>query len=146
VEVLTGPTLVDAWRDLRSRLGEPSTWEWGRMHRAFFEHPLASSPPRQAVFNTGDVARGGDSTTPNATGTGPRQTAGASFREVIDLSNWDASTTVNVTGLSGQPGARHYADLLPLWAEGRYHPLAFSRPAIEAAAAERLMLLPPTDR
>ena len=112
------------------------------MHRAFFEHPLASSPARRSVFNAGDAARGGDSTTPNATGGGARQTAGASFREVIDVSDWDRSMTINVPGLSGQPGSAHYADLLPLWAEGQYHPLPFSRSAVEAAAAERLLLMP----
>jgi len=112
------------------------------MHRVSFVHPLASSPVLQAVLNTGDVPRGGDGTTPNATGMGARQTAGASFREVIDLANWDDSMTINVPGLSGQPGSPHYADLLPLWADGRYHPLPFSRGAVEQYAAERLRLVP----
>ena len=88
------------------------------------------------------MARGGDATTPNATGSGARQTAGASFRLVLDVSDWDRSTTINVPGASGQPGSPHYADLLPLWAEGRYHPLPFSRTAVESHAANRLMLLP----
>ena len=88
------------------------------------------------------MPRGGDSTTPNATGSGARQTAGASFREVIDVANWDRSMTINVPGASGQPGSPHYADLLPLWAEGRYHPLPFSRRAVESNAAQRLVLLP----
>jgi penicillin amidase len=142
IDVLTGPTLLEAYRDVRTRLGDETDWQWGRIHRAAFEHPLAGSAARKAVLNTGDAARGGDSTTPNATGTGPRQTAGASFREVIDVANWDDSTTVNVPGLSGQPGSPHYADLLPLWAEGRYHALPFSRAAVEAATAQRLTLLP----
>ncbi len=146
VSILTGPTLLEAWRDLEGRLGPAAGWEWGRMHRAFFEHPLASTPARKTVFNTGDEARGGDSTTPNATGTGPRQTAGASFREVIDVSNWDRSMTINVPGLSGQPGSAHYADLFPVWTSGRYHPLPFSRQAIDAAAAERLLLVPAAAR
>lgn len=54
--------------------------------------------------------------------------------------------TINVPGVSGQPGSPHYADLLPLWAEGRYHPLPFSRRAVESYAADRLMLLPATGR
>jgi penicillin amidase len=145
-DALAGPTLLEAWKELHSRLGEPAGWEWGKIHRALFEHPLASSPPRRAVFNVGDVPRGGDATTPNATGAGARQASGASFREVIDLSDWDRSMTTNVPGLSGQPGSPHYSDLLPLWAEGRYHPLLFSRAAIEAAAAERLVLRPSSVR
>jgi penicillin amidase len=140
---LTGPALGEAWRELAGKLGpDPAAWSWGRMHRASFEHALAGSPALRAVLNTEDVPRGGDSTTPNATGSGARQTAGASFRLVLDVSDWDRSTTINVPGASGQPGSPHYADLLPLWAEGRYHPLPFSRTAVESHAANRLMLLP----
>jgi penicillin amidase len=48
----------------------------------------------------------------------------------------------SVPGQSGQPGSPHYGDLLPLWAEGRYFPLLFSREKIEAASEERLILEP----
>ena len=140
---LTGPALGEAWRELAGKLGpDPAAWSWGRMHRASFEHALAGSPALRAVMNTPDVPRGGDGTTPNATGSGARQTAGASFRLVLDVADWDRSTTINVPGASGQPGSPHYADLLPLWADGRYHPLPFSRRAVESNAAHRLMLLP----
>jgi acyl-homoserine lactone acylase PvdQ len=40
-------------------------------------------------------------------------------------------------GQSGQPGSAHYADLLPLWAEGRYFPLAFSRGRVEEVTQHR---------
>jgi penicillin G amidase len=93
-------------------------------------------------LNLRDVPRGGDGTTPNATGYGARQTAGASFREVIDVADWDRSMTINVPGASGQPASSHYDDLLPLWAEGRYHPLPYSRAAVDASAAARLVLRP----
>jgi acyl-homoserine lactone acylase PvdQ len=144
---LVGPAIGEAWRDMTARFGpDARAWEWGRMHRVSFVHPLASSPALQAVLNTGDVPRGGDATTPNATGAGSRQTAGASYREVLDVSNWDRSVTINVPGISGQPGSPHYADLLPLWAEGRYHPLPFSREAVDRAASERLRLVPANSR
>ena len=45
-------------------------------------------------------------------------------------------------GQSGQPGSPHFSDLLPLWAEGEYFPLAFSREKVEEVAAQRLMLVP----
>jgi penicillin amidase len=142
-DVLTGPALGEAWRQMIKRQGtDPGKWAWGEMHRASFEHPLAFTTDRQAFMNLPPVARGGDGTTPNATGAGARQTAGASYREVIDLSNWDASVTINVPGESGQPESAHYGNLLPLWAEGKYHPLAFSRAAVERVAAERLRLVP----
>lgn len=48
----------------------------------------------------------------------------------------------NVPGESGDPSTRHYADLLEEWAEGRYHPMLFSRRRVEAAARERILLMP----
>jgi penicillin amidase len=143
VDALTGAALEKAWDDVAARMGpEPGTWTWGRGHRAAFEHALAFTPDRKAAFDLPGVPRGGDATTPNATGAGARQTSGASYREVIDLADWDRSTTINVPGASGQPLSPHYADLLPLWAEGRYHPLLFSREAVERHTRERLRLVP----
>ncbi|MDQ2949817.1 MAG: penicillin acylase family protein, partial [Acidobacteriota bacterium] len=75
---------------------------------------------------------------------GPRfyQTNGASYREIIDLSNWDRSVMTNVPGESGDPASKHYDDLIEDWAWGQYHPMAFSRKAVEAATEERLLLKP----
>jgi penicillin amidase len=143
IEVLTGPVIEAALDDTVARMGpDPGAWAWGRIHRVLFEHPLAFTTERKAVLNLPDAARGGDGTTPNATGAGARQTAGASYREVIDLADWDRSTTINVPGASGQAESPHYADLLPLWADGRYHPLVFSREAVERHAGQRLLLVP----
>jgi penicillin amidase len=141
--LLDGPPLDAAWTEATRSMGpDPSQWAWGRIHRSYWEHPLAFTPARRDVFNLRDVARGGDGTTPFATGAGGRQTSGASFREVIDVADWDRSTTINVPGLSGQPGSPFYGNLLSLWADEKYHPLAFSRAAVQASSAERLQLLP----
>jgi penicillin amidase len=141
---LVGPALDAAFTEARQRLGDkPAEWAWGRIHVAVFEHPLATTDARRRVLDLGpEVRRGGDSTTVNNTGHGPRQVHGASFRAVMDLSDWDRSTAIGVPGQSGQPGARHYGDLLPLWAKGAYHPLPFSRGAVEQHAASRLTLRP----
>ncbi len=142
-DVLTGPALGEAYRAVVKRLGpDPAKWAWGDMHHASFEHPLAFTADRQAVMNLAPVPRGGDSTTPNATGAGARQTAGASYREVIDVADWDRSATINVPGESGQPESEYYANLLPLWAQGEYHQMAFSRSAVERVAARTLRLVP----
>ena len=143
--VLTGQSLIDAWSDAERQMGQDEkAWAWGRLHQVRFEHPLGALPERQALFNLPARARGGDGTTPNATGFGQWQTSGASFREVIDLSDWDRSTTINVPGESGQPGSPYYGNLYPLWAEGKYHPMVFSREAVLRHAAHRLTLLPRT--
>ena len=118
-------------------------WRWGDLHIAEFKHSLSTDDARRAVFDLKSVPRGGDANTVNATG-GARfiQRSGASFREILDLSDWDRSVAINVPGQSAQPESPHYGDLLPLWAEGKYFPLLFSREKVEKNAAERLLLEP----
>jgi hypothetical protein len=76
--------------------------------------------------------------TVNATGGANfRQTNCASWREILDVGNWDRSVMTNVPGESGDPASKHYSDLLGDWAAGKYHPMPFSRKAVEAATEER---------
>ena len=97
------------------------------------------------AFNRGPVPRPGDGNTVNATGGAAfQQTNGASYREILDLSDWDRSVMTNVPGESGDPGSPYYSDLLDDWAAGRYHPMPFTRKAVEAAAAEHWLLVPKT--
>ncbi len=114
------------------------SWQWGKIHRILFRHPLGVR-----TFDRGPVARPGDGYTVNATsGDHFQQTNGASYRQILDLSDWDRSVMTNVPGESGDPESPHYSDLIDDWASGHYHPMPFSRQAVEAAAAERLTLLP----
>lgn len=138
-------SLSEAASELRSRLGrDMKNWRWGALHVAEFKHPLSTNEQMRAVFDLKPVARGGDATTVNVTGGGSnfRQTHGASFREILDLSDWDNSVAINVPGQSGQPASPHYQDLLKLWADGKYFPLLFSRERVEKHAAQKLMLVP----
>jgi len=61
---------------------------------------------------------------------------------VFDLSDWDQGRAINAPGQSGQPGSPYYDNLLPLWAEGRYFPLVYSRGRVEEACSHRLRLVP----
>ena len=91
------------------------------------------------------VSRPGDEYTVNATGYPEHsfdQVSGASYREILDLDAWDRSVAVNVPGQSGQPGSPHYSDLIPLWSEGKYFPLLYSREAVEKQATDKLVLQP----
>ena len=128
----------DALRDLERRLGpDRAGWRWGQVHQAPFRHPLA------AAFDLDSVPRGGDGNTVNATGGRDLlQTHGASFREILDLADWDRSVATSTPGQSGQPGSPHYADLLPLWRDGRYFPLLYSRAAVERETRHLLRLEP----
>ncbi len=115
---------------------------WGDLHKVEFQHAL-----NRAKLNRGPVSRPGDGLTVNATG-GPKfyQTAGASYRQILDVSNWDRSVMTNVPGESGDPGSKHYDDLIEDWNWGQYHPMPYSRQAVEDSAEERLMLMPKQDK
>jgi penicillin amidase len=71
---------------------------------------------------------------------------GASFREILDLADWDRSVATNAPGQSGSPDSSHFADLARLWAAGEYFPLAFSGRAVAANTESVLTLLPSVAR
>jgi penicillin amidase len=137
-------TLEEAVADARKLLGDdPAKWRWGKLHVAQFTHQLSANAKLRPLLDLGSVERGGDGNTVNNTsGRGFQQNHGASFREILDLGDWDRSVATSVPGQSGQPGSRHYGDLLPMWADGRYFPLLYSKPKVEAMAKQRLMLEP----
>lgn len=148
-------TLVEALRaataTLEDQLGKDfAAWAWGDLHRAQFRHMLSPSGPNltesqkalAASFDPPAVSRDGDGQTPLATGPGFDQTAGASFSHICDLGDWDRSLALNAPGQSGQPGSKHYSDLLERWESADYFPLLFSRQAIEGATDEALLLEP----
>jgi penicillin amidase len=139
-------SLDEAWSEMQRLQGsDPSKWSWGQLHQVRFRHPLVQIRDAEAVMDLGPVARPGDEYTVNATGYSGGsfdQVSGASYREILDLDDWDHSVAVNVPGQSGQPGSPHYSDLLPLWSEGKYFPLLYSREAVEKEATDKLALEP----
>jgi len=123
----------------------PSAWSWGRLHTITFHHVLELLPGGKSLLDVGPVPRPGDSYTVNAAyynGQSFDQLSGPSYREIIDVGNWDGSLVVNVPGESGQPGSPHYSDLLPLWDQTQYFPMLYSRDAVEKQAKDRLTLEP----
>ena len=133
--------LDDATADLTKRFGsDRAKWIYGTVHVAAFRHPLSSR------YDLAPASRSGDANTVNATGGANfRQTAGASFREVIDLADFDKSIVTNVPGQSADPRSPHYADLLPLWGSDQYFPLVFTRRRVERET-ERITWLMPSAR
>jgi penicillin G amidase len=103
-------------------------WSWGRMHTRAFPHAFI------ADFDLATVERPG--------GAGTVAADGASFREILNIADWDQSMVTSTPGQSGQPGSPFYGNLLPLWASDTYFPLVFTRPAVEEQAAHRLTLRP----
>jgi penicillin G amidase len=135
-----------ARKELEHVLGpDPTRWSWGELHTIRFRHALDQQPGASTLLDLGPLPRPGDGYTVNATSHEWKswdQTGGASYREILDTSDWDHSLAVNTPGQSGQPGSPHYADLMPLWDAGRYFPLAYSRQAVEENTVDRLLLEP----
>jgi penicillin amidase len=139
--------LQAAEQKLSTKLGPDSkSWAWGNLHRVSFKHPLDHvTPGADALFDRGPFSRPGDGSTVDATyfgGASFDQLAGASYREIFDLSDWDNGVAVNVPGQSGQPGSVHYDDLLPLWIRGQYFPLRYSKPSVDRETTDVLELKP----
>ena len=123
-EALTG-----ALEELEERLGPDwEAWRWGRIHRSEFPHSLVAAYDLPAVERSG--------------GGGTIAATGATFREIIDFSELDASRATSAPGQSMQPGSPYYGNLLPLWAEGEFFPLLFTPEAVEEAAVHELILRP----
>ena len=74
-------------------------------------------------LEVGPAPRGGNSFTLNQTGGGDNQSAGASFRILVDTGDWDLTLGMNNPGQGGHPDHPHYADLFELWARDRFHPV-----------------------
>ncbi len=144
-------SLAQAVAILKTKLGaDIAGWQWGRLHHIAYEHglsPTADSSIR-SFLNLGPLPVGGDEYTVHNTRyreSDFRQTHGATYREVMDLANWDRSLMLNSPGQSGDPNSPHYRDLFSLWVEGRFVPLLFSREKVKEAA-EQIFVLQPSKR
>ncbi|MBX6365742.1 MAG: penicillin acylase family protein, partial [Gemmatimonadetes bacterium] len=137
--------LADAVGQLARRFGPDSrAWRYGAYHHVLLHHPMSAavSDDVRRRLDVGPAPRGGNASTPNATGNGDNQTAGASLRIVADLADWERSVATNTPGQSGNPDSPHYRDLFPLWANGEYFPLAYGRERVAAVAEARTLLRP----
>jgi penicillin amidase len=62
---------------------------------------------------------------------------------VIDLDDFDDSTWINLTGVSGHAFHRNYDDQAELWHDERMRPWAFSVEAVRETSRNVLQLRPP---
>ncbi|HUF59882.1 MAG TPA: penicillin acylase family protein [Actinomycetota bacterium] len=141
------PALAAAWDRCADAMGpDPAGWRWGDIHRARFAHPLGRMPGLEPLFVAAEHPLGGNEQTVNKAGfegAGPFDVCVIpSWRVVYDLANLDDSMGILPTGQSGDPASPHWNDQTTAWAAGELRPLPFSRAAVEAAATERLTIVP----
>ncbi|HEX6383362.1 MAG TPA: penicillin acylase family protein [Anaerolineae bacterium] len=129
--------------------GDMNNWTWGSIHTAtFVSAPLGQTGigPVESVVNRGPFPADGGRHIVNANSwdrSDPAAVTGhPSMRMIVDMSDFDASRAVIPTGQSGHPYHPHYDDMIELWLNGEYHPMRFSREAVEAAAVDHLVLQP----
>jgi penicillin amidase len=140
--------LTSAWADATANHGDDrGAWRWGALHTAtFVSNPLGASGISliEDMVNRGPVETGGGSEIVNATGSRGDFTVGSlpSMRMIVDMANLDNSLTIHTTGQSGHPYSDHYGDMIDLWRNIEYKPMLFTREAVEAGAANRLILNP----
>jgi penicillin amidase len=125
-------------------------WRWGSLHTAtFVTNPLGLSGIDliENMVNRGPVETGGGFEIVNATGWSGEDgdytvSSLPSMRMILDLNDFDRSQSIHTTGQSGHPFSDHYGDMIELWRNIDYHPMLFSREAVEQATENRLVLSP----
>jgi len=137
----------DAAEMVQAEFGGGSGRAWDRVHAITFEHPLGQgSWWRSWVFSRGPVPITGDGTTVmRVSWNRSRPFRGwelPSWRQVLDVGEWDQARVVLPTGQSGHLMSSHYFDQNELWRTGQYRTQPFTRTAVQAAQAHRLLLVP----
>ncbi|ALX66064.1 penicillin acylase family protein [Microbacterium sp. XT11] len=124
-------------------------WNWGDLHAITLTSSTFGTSgiaPIEWLFNRGPYAVSGGASVVNATGwklgESYATTTVPSMRMVVDLSDFDSSTWIHLTGASGHAFHAHYTDQTADWAAGVQRPWAFSTKAVKAATTQTLMLSP----
>jgi penicillin amidase len=143
--------LVQGRAEITTKMArEPSNWQWGRLHKLTLTNQTLGKSGIGMVdklFNRGPYELGGGASVVNATGwdasEGYGVTATPSMRMVVDLSDFDKSRWINLTGVSGHAFTGNYTDQTDLWVKGETLPWAFSRGAVEAKRKHTLTFTKP---
>ena len=143
-------SMADGVTWLEDNIGDNmDNWHWGELHTITFEDGVLGASgvaPIEAIFNRGPYPVAGGSDLVNATSWRRSQPAVVraypSMRMIVDMDNFQANQTVLPTGQSGHPYHVNYDDQIPLWLNGEYHPMLWSRRSVESRAVEMLFLKP----
>ncbi|HEX5690063.1 MAG TPA: penicillin acylase family protein, partial [Roseiflexaceae bacterium] len=143
-----GGALFDALADMSQRQGSDDfrSWRWDRVHQARFPHnPFDQVGALKPIFSR-SIPNGGDGFTVDVAPIRRtdlyNQYHVPSYRQIVDLSNWDASRFIHTGGQSGQVLSGGYSSFLQRWQRVEYLPMRYGTEALNTAAAARLILEP----
>jgi penicillin G amidase len=145
---LLQPALEQALGALAQELGRSlDRWQWGRLHIVHIESPLARIPLLGRLWRPLTLPLAGDGYTVCQADTTPRFPPDpvhviASCRMILDVGAWDNCLSALPGGQSGHLASAHYQDSIDDWYHGRYHPMLFSRDAVDEAGETQLTLRP----
>jgi penicillin amidase len=138
--------LVRTVERLEKSLGrDRREWRWDRLHVYMYRHPADQFPVIRRMVNRGPYPAPGGYNTVNVAqynaGMGSFETDVLPvLRMIAPLGRLEDTRVMMAMGQSGQPGHRHYDDMIEPFIAGRMVPLALSRQDTEHAA--RLLLTP----
>ena len=138
-----------ALEKLSEKLGaDMSRWQWSKLHVMRFPHnPFTNVSPLNLLFDR-SAPVGGDRYTVNPTSYDIRKPFDSkslsSYRQILDLADWDNSRFMHTTGQSGNVLSPHYADFLDEWQHVTYVPLFWTREKLEATGGTSTLVLEPS--
>ena len=107
----------------RDRGSNELNWQWGKVHKAVFnEVGLGKAKLIAWIWRRSIATPGGDFTVNVGTfnPTNFQQTTGASYRQIINMSDLNDSLYIQTLGQSESPSNSHYSDQMPMWRDGEY--------------------------
>ncbi len=128
--------LTQTIETLSERYGDNmSKWQWGDEHQLQFPHPLSSVSPLQYIFNSKQpMPVGGSAVTVQAARRNDETglvNHGASWRYVIDTSDFSQAYHMVGPGQSGHFKSQWYNNQFEDWVTGDYHLTTLNEPANE---------------
>ncbi|GAB3616630.1 penicillin acylase family protein [Okibacterium endophyticum] len=137
-----------AWHEASERMGDDSDrWEWSSLHTLTLRNEsfgASGVPVLETLFNRGPYPVGGGSSVVNAMGWYPPDGYEVnwvpSMRMVVDLSDFDRSTWINLAGASGHAYHPNYVDQTTLWQAGEQRAWPFSAGSVAESAENTLVL------
>ncbi|MEZ5009195.1 MAG: penicillin acylase family protein [Chitinophagales bacterium] len=147
-ETLLKDGFQDAIQYLTDQLGNDSSqWQWSKIHQMEIPHALSIQKPLDKVFGLGPFPIGGDTDTPfqtypNNVDKFDGEIVTASYRQIIDMSNFDNSLSITPGGQSGNLASPFYASQINDWLKGKFHPMCWSRASVDKNQKHLLRLEP----
>jgi len=110
-----------ATKELDAHVKEGKSLEWASYKATYVGHLLQALP----AFSRFDLPVGGNGNIVNAM----KKNHGPSWRMIVELGTETKALGAYPGGQSGNPGSKHYDDILDTWAGGEYYPLIYLKSA-----------------